>query len=173
MLLQLPYCLVHTCPANLEPVLFVMGGLPGPQQWREPSKSHPGKGGARGGARPREETPPATSVLLRQHHSPAGALRASPSRDSAGDGGRGNWSPGAGRPSAAWARAGCAPRPGVQRPRSWGTRILRPRSQPRDHIVCPRKHWRGPHLQRPEPGGLYAGMGDSGGDRREGPGSDD
>lgn len=74
MLLQLPFCLVHTCPANLEPVLFVMGGLPRPQQWREPSKSHPAKGGARGGARPREETPPATSVLLRQqHHSPAGA----------------------------------------------------------------------------------------------------
>lgn len=113
-------CFFITCSNNLEPVLFDTGGLVLPVPCSGGTlTSHIRQGGARGGARPREETlRQARSSLLRHNHNPEGDLLAARARDSAGDGGRGDRGSGAGHVLATHTRARCTPGP-EQCPWSW------------------------------------------------------
>lgn len=102
-----------TCPSNLEPVLFDSGGLIFPVSCSGVTlASHIRQGGARGGARPREETLPAACIsTAATYHNPAGALLAAPARHSVGDGVGGDRGSGGDHVPAAHTRAGCTPGP--------------------------------------------------------------
>lgn len=82
-LLQMPICLVYTSPAFLLSLAlltwkqFCLSQVVSSPPVKEPWQNTSSKGSAKGGAHPREETPP----TVQTYHSPAGALLTAPARE--------------------------------------------------------------------------------------------